>query len=700
MRVQSELVTLETLVKKGLCFDVPIYQRLYVWGQDQVRILLEDMLEAYRLNKELFYLGGTLVMESSAEKIRLELIDGQQRFTTMWLISVALQRQMSPFLMVKAVNDKPDSPRLTFAIREKVNTLLKRMREVGPEVSLVADKEDEPDETGSIRHALRTIISFVSETGRFGNEADVEKFSDFIYTRVHLVLTRVPAHTDLNKLFEVINNRGVQLQQHEILKAKMLRELPLLERPHYARLWEACAEMGDYVEKTLNRLVLRSSEQARQSKSGNMPLISTLFDKSEASTGTESLAKADSVLDWMRLAGENATQDDPLSLAKLLDRGPMEDRIVSEVEDPNVDSSGVRSIVGFPLLLEHVLRVWLCRHGRKDLERLSDKELLDVFSRHFFHLAGELESQVRSFIGLLWELRYLFDRHVIKWVVQGEEQHHLIKPIQISESGTSRSLYRDDEPETLRGFSLLQSMLYHAQPITTMYWLTPLLNYLHTGKRDMADAADFLRHMDNHWFCAEDGRTMIQRSRAFMDNAWENSTPSCQILEHDLKQKPLGVSFPHYWFYKLEYVLWFLNSRNKEAPTPSQFEPAWLNNYRITARNSVEHISPRKPKSHEQFPVSYSYLDLFGNLALVSCGVNSEYGNLPFLEKRARFEGKNTGQKAERVDSLKMALIYQQDHWGDDCVEKHQREMNSIMEQYFSVVDSRNPSQTWVEMNT
>ena len=80
---------------------------------------------------------------------------------------------------------------------------------------------------------------------------DLVKLGTFIRDRVQLVLTLVPANTDLNKLFEVINNRGVQLQHHEILKARLLALLPdSAEREAYGQMWDACSFMGAYVEPT------------------------------------------------------------------------------------------------------------------------------------------------------------------------------------------------------------------------------------------------------------------------------------------------------------------------------------------------------------------------------------------------------------------------------------------------------------------
>ena len=67
-------------------FNIPIYQRLYVWGEDQVLTLLNDLVNAYEHKEDLFFLGGTLLVEQEGSKGRhFDLIDGQQRFTTLWM---------------------------------------------------------------------------------------------------------------------------------------------------------------------------------------------------------------------------------------------------------------------------------------------------------------------------------------------------------------------------------------------------------------------------------------------------------------------------------------------------------------------------------------------------------------------------------------------------------------------------------------
>lgn len=58
MSIDSRLFTMEQLVNQddaAWCFNVPIYQRLYVWGDDQIKTLLTDMANAFDRRDEQFF---------------------------------------------------------------------------------------------------------------------------------------------------------------------------------------------------------------------------------------------------------------------------------------------------------------------------------------------------------------------------------------------------------------------------------------------------------------------------------------------------------------------------------------------------------------------------------------------------------------------------------------------------------------------
>ncbi len=228
--VKSKLITIDDVINQKCFFNIPIYQRLYVWGKEQVQILLSDLWEACKDNKDVFYLGGTLVIEREVERssnfyTEYDLIDGQQRFTTLWLIAIAWQKELADY----RYDEQPTGyrHRIEFSIRPKVKEFFQ---------AELFGKQINYSETSGIQDALKEIRDFPNNRLQEGDEVDLQKLTKFIREKVQLVFTEVPENTDLNKLFEVINNRGVQLQHHEILKARLLGKIDIKFREHYDQL--------------------------------------------------------------------------------------------------------------------------------------------------------------------------------------------------------------------------------------------------------------------------------------------------------------------------------------------------------------------------------------------------------------------------------------------------------------------------------
>ena len=655
MKIESRLYSLEAIVKESpdWHFNIPIYQRLYVWGEDQVLTLLNDLVNAYERDEDIFFLGGTLLVDklggrgqqSGGRGRHFDLIDGQQRFTTLWMLCHAWREALTPFLTT-ITDDRRIEPRLQFAIRPEVDSFLETLV-FGDQGRAVPDDEA----TKRMRIALDLMRSVFEKrplpAGVTNLQAHLRELTEFVFGRVKFVITTVPRETDLNKLFEVINNRGVQLQHHEILKARMLDALNEVERGPYAVLWDACADMENFVERNLSG-----------NFKGFASEVAACYERGQ-------LTDASAVRALLARRIQEQNHHHALTLAEIL-RAPDDAQAGGgETETETTEPTWVRGMFGFPLFLQHVLRIWLFERGRPDLPRLLDRELLALFEEHFFKPADDRTESVRSFIDLLWRLRVIFDEHLIKWVDQGEEEIHLISAISVSTSSGKRYMTRSRESDSHQGFSLLQSMLYHSQEITTQYWVTPLLNFMHRNPElDAERYFAYLRHLDNHMLGSDANEILIVRSLSFMKEPWQRR----DAIHAEELAEPSGVKFAHYWFYKLDFVLWFQKKRQTER---------WKK-FRLTAKSSVEHISPQTPTERDDNRVDKA-LDYFGNLALVSRSLNSEYGNLPFNEKRQRFINNNKS----RLDSLKMDLIYESDRWNDDMAFSHQQEMILCLSDYW-----------------
>jgi hypothetical protein len=453
----------------------------------------------------------------------------------------------------------------------------------------------------------------------------------------------------------------VQLQHHEILKARLLGCMEAgRQRDVYGQLWDACSHMNDYVERNL-----RAATGVK---------LLPLYADGEAASDREALADPARVRQELVLLCDRGAEH-VLTLDAILAGGaPPAAHTPDKDLDEDYEADAIRSIISFPMLLQHVLRIFLQRRGRSDIDKVLDKDLLQIFQAHWLDIAASpaaREGEVMEFIDLLWRCRYLFDKHVIKWVEDGDEDIHAIRRLRVNTSRNSKSLVRESR-DTDMSFAMLQSMLYHSQQLTTHYWLTPLLNYLLEHGSEHAHL--YLQYLDNTLLCSTSDEPLIKRTRRFLERAWYD--------EFELRDMDAclgtaeGTGFSHYWFYKLEYILWEQYRHRKGG--------AWQA-FRMTAKNSVEHVSPQHAETFDSNKVGATVLDTFGNLALVSRSVNSEYGNKPYVEKRARFRERN----AHRVDSLKLALIYENEHWNDELAHRHCEQMIADYKSYLRSVNDR-----------
>ena len=639
MSIQSTKIALQDVVNNKYFFNIPIYQRLYVWEEDQIKTLLEDIETAFDTDKDIFFLGGVLVVENEqlGDGVVYDLIDGQQRFTTLWMISLVLQNSLTPFIERKEM-DK-NRHRVHFAIREEIYQYFKHY------ILGITDGKANTN----IENALAYIDAFKKELEK-KEVGKSNKIAQFIYEKVQLIFTEVPKTTDLNKLFEIINNRGIQLQHHEILKAQLLNKLNPEDRLKYSYIWDACSYMESYVEKNI-----KDTAKVR---------IQDLFENDIAKTGKEKLSLATNVL---AVIAQNEFNDfKPLSLENILSTNDFQIEEDKNPEDETYKADDVRSIISFPMLLQHTLRIFLVINDQPDIPKILDKELLNIFDEHFLtkgKSAAQLKTDITSFIELLWQVRYVFDKHIIKWVRLEDGETHLICKLEKYDSKGNYYLRRR-QPDANEGEALLQSLLYHSQQITTHYWLTPYLKYLVDNKGQ--NSFNYLKHLDNNLLCSGEPESLVVRTRKFLVEYNYTATYDTSLLV-----EPEGTSFPHYWFYKLEFVLWNTLKDTKDE--------RWKN-FKFTAKNSVEHISPQTQKVTDTNTVSEDMLNHFGNLSLVSRSINSEYSNLPFNEKRQRFVNNNR----VKLDSLKMDVIYSNNTWSDSLAEKHQDEMIQYIENYLS----------------
>lgn len=633
--IKSELLNIQFVCTHNSAYSIPLYQRLYVWKDDQILTLLEDLERACDDNENNYFLGGIMVTKNPKTN-SFDLIDGQQRFTTLWLISQELKNKLSAFSYY--LDNKQSKPRITFLIREFANKYFNN-----PEDYKNFTK-DEKAQLEKMENARRYISDFFKNY----TEEEKGKYARFVNEKLKFIQTEMPLNIDENRLFEVLNNRGVQLQHHQILKNRLLSKIEDSEKEKYGQLWEACSIMDNYIEKNIKDV-------------GNFK-----WSELTSNQGTE---EKEVELPGDILSRVNAQNKNVESIHLLEVLGLEISPEIKQEDDNFYDSGKVRSIVSFPMLLLHTLRIFLNKKegdlSINDVE-INDKKLLQLFENAFQKQYYNTE-HCKEFIELLWQVRVKFDKFVIKWVeIEANEEHHLIKRLYLNKDSLQRR-----EADTISGFELLQSMLYNSQQIITHYWLTPFLNKMLTTD-SFNELYLYLKRLDNSMFCGDLSADLKNRSWNHINNDFQNFKLDINELNNNL-----GTSYRSYWFYKMDFILWHEKLHS---------HPEWKS-FRMTKKNSVEHISPQNPREYDENKLweddetlteekKKSRLDNFGNLVLLSVGMNSEYSNKTFKEKSVTFREK------KRLESLKSDLIFKHDSWDNDKSTTHRDSMIHLFNEY------------------
>jgi hypothetical protein len=337
-------------------YEIPIYQRNYAWEDDEITTLIQDVYDSFQqnrcaTNKGIYYIG-TLVSYHKGDQV-FEVIDGQQRLTTINLILSALG--------VSCQN------KLTYRARKKSNETLKSI----PLFNI--DEKDYGIINGYdfVLNAIKKIILL----------NDLENFKKYFQENVHLIHYNVPRDIDLNHYFEIMNSRGEQLEKHEILKARMIEQLNKEEdKVTFSQLWENCSIMNVYIQQ-------KYKKEAVFGNSHSEFIIENFDDipKVEVSAGKKSILE----LINGKIAIENTGNSD------------------------NIDS--FQPIIDFSNLLLIVLKITRIKEPGFNTTNFSldDKELIREFDKLNEDSIRFNEAFVKEFGYNLLKAKYFLDNYIV-----------------------------------------------------------------------------------------------------------------------------------------------------------------------------------------------------------------------------------------------------------------------------------------------
>jgi len=649
----------------SILYKIPIYQRNYAWEREEIYALIKDVYDS--LKKPVYYIG-TLVTYRCEDNV-FEVIDGQQRLTTIYII-------------LKALGIETISNTLTYSARKVSAATIEKMPNFGD--------EKDPGIYHGFEYAKDSLSSIVGD-----EKADIDAFKDYFLNNVHIIHYRVPKDVDLNHYFEVMNSRGEQLEKHEIVKAKLCEQLigDDVAMEKFSRIWEACSDMNFYIQQKL-------------------PGMTSVFGRTMESFDIESFEDFPTSSAGASLGIRTISEllNAPVRKLENMDEADQNDSFQPIIDFPN-----------FLLIVLKITRV----QNEKAFDPLSftldDKELIKEFEK------VEITPKfVKNFAFNLLLAKYFLDNYIIHHTDGVDRAVENPWKLQYYyKKGNSaaylKDLYEDKKTQQNEVIHLLSMFEVAFTPKQRKNYLFYCLFHLFKDW-NLDNYLVFLRNLaDKYFFDVYLDDSKLNDLKQPKPNSFDETILDSGELNIKLKGVyrdfnaiyPVGAcNIPLYVFNYTDYKLWkkyaeeLRGNKTKKGSKErtqffeelgcSDFELDLFNNFYFSrTRKSLEHYYPQA-KAGDGKPLSSDDINCFGNFAMIGSDANSSGSNWNPIDKKNRYLDTKSNQVS--VASLKFRIMLQicQDNydagirdkllerpfgleWNAEDIQKHQRKMLDII---------------------
>lgn len=204
----SNAATLSPLaeVLEGKQFVIPRYQRGYAWKETQWSALWNDLDNMIRLDAATHFVGMLMLRTQEG---RTEVVDGQQRLTTIMLLANALR-------------EASGVPRVEYPLAFSENEDLQNHFDFYASGIVGAAARISSDQASSYALNIGEAARFFKASATTLAPEKAAKYLDVLLGRFQLFVLEVPQKLDIHVAFETLNNRGLQLSKMELLKNRLI----------------------------------------------------------------------------------------------------------------------------------------------------------------------------------------------------------------------------------------------------------------------------------------------------------------------------------------------------------------------------------------------------------------------------------------------------------------------------------------------
>ncbi|WP_299182341.1 DUF262 domain-containing protein [uncultured Chryseobacterium sp.] len=657
--------SLENIYSSGK-YLIPLYQRNYAWREGQIVQLIHDIKDFAKTNYEQNYYIGTLVVyKRENEKDVYETIDGQQRLTTLNILYSVLKNEY--FLESELSGFKK-------IILDFENRILStRALELAYKGAFDLSANHNP----SIENAYKIIVKELKTL--FGDHQNINsefhQFINYLNKKVILLRVNVPKETDLNHYFEIMNNRGEQLEKHEVLKSTLLSYLDKIDEVTerekskilFNTIWEGCSQMERYIQ-----YAFKKDQRHRIFGDTWDQLVVTNFDELLNVFDFSSKSYED-IGNTIEEEGSGVSIDDII-------RNNSFSTIT--VDGTSETSERFNSVINFQNFLLHCLLVLT---KSKDAT-LDDKRLIKNFDFLSDYSQEQKIAFVKEYSFCILKSKFLFDQYIIKREFQNNKEGWSLKRLHYYSNTSQSYIYTfgnsDEGNSDSREIIWLLSMFHTVAPnMMYKHWLNASLKYLFENYsiREGISSGDYIEYLQTIVKKFVFKRFLSDHPMDYYDMIY--SSNNLQINEEEINWSKLRYDQiqNNLIFNYIDYLL-IQKELHQKSDIPELFN--FISNYEFTFRSSVEHYYPQNPKDgHEK--IADEYLHSIGNLTLISHSKNSAMNN---YQPKAKKEHYRDGATADSVKQYLMFNKYPDLSWGINEIEEHEKEIILLLNQEINEV--------------
>lgn len=221
--IEETGIKFETFIR-GYSFCIPDYQRAYAWGKKQLNPFVNDILEYCDDNGDYsddknYYLGHFILEESKEDSSLVEIIDGQQRISTIYLFLLVCSYFSKDNEHHQQINFSPVS------YDKKGLNSIKTILENGDDVKSKLEELLTTEKTMSLERMVNAVNLFIDTfDNRKLEEGQIEKYINVI-NESHCSVAVYNDKAVAAQIFELHNTRGIALTETEKVKSLLMKNV-------------------------------------------------------------------------------------------------------------------------------------------------------------------------------------------------------------------------------------------------------------------------------------------------------------------------------------------------------------------------------------------------------------------------------------------------------------------------------------------